>query len=162
MATVALPPTLFPAGPSAPRPKRWTCDEFHQLGDLGWFDEYEFLHFTGRINNIIKTSGASVSPLEIEGALVLHPQIDFAAVVGVPDEALGEIVVACVVASPGAALTQQAVRDFLTDRLSSYKIPRRVLFFPDQSELPRTASNKFSVNAIRELVSDILDPQRDG
>jgi acyl-CoA synthetase (AMP-forming)/AMP-acid ligase II len=135
---------------------------FFHTGDLGWFDGHGLLHFTGRINNIVKTSGASVSPLEVEGALLHHPQIDFAAVVGVPDQTLGEMVVACVVVSPEATLTQQSVRDFLRDKLSSYKIPRRVLFFPDPSDLPRTASNKFSVNAIRDLVSDMLDPLSDG
>jgi fatty-acyl-CoA synthase len=122
-------------------------DGFFHTGDLGWFDEHELLHFTGRINNVIKTSGANVSPLEVEGALVLHPHIDFAAVVGVPDQTLGEMVVACVVVSPGAVLTQESVRGFLRSRLSSYKIPQRVLFFPDQSDLPTTASNKFTVNA---------------
>jgi acyl-CoA synthetase (AMP-forming)/AMP-acid ligase II len=142
-----------------------TLDEegFFHTGDSGWFDEHELLHFTGRFNNMIKTSGANVSPLEVEEALVAHPDIDAAAVVGIPAPTAGETVVACVVPRSGASLTENSVRDSLRGRLSSYKIPRRVLFFPDQSELPRTASNKFSVNAVRDLVVELLDDpgQRD-
>jgi fatty-acyl-CoA synthase len=136
-----------------------TLDEegFFHTGDSGWFDEHELLHFTGRYNNMIKTSGANVSPLEVEEALVSHPDIDEAAVVGIPARTVGELVVACVVPRSGAMLTESSVRESLRGTLSSYKIPRRVLFFSDQSQLPRTASNKFSVNAIRDLVSELLD-----
>jgi fatty-acyl-CoA synthase len=140
-----------------------TLDEegFFHTGDSGWFDERELLHFTGRFNNMIKTSGANVSPLEVEGALVARPDIDAAAVVGIPTPTTGEMVVACVVPRSGAALTESSVRQSLRGTLSSYKIPRRVFFFSDQSELPRTASNKFSVNAVRQLVRELLDEPGD-
>jgi fatty-acyl-CoA synthase len=134
---------------------------FFHTGDSGWFDEHGLLHFTGRFNNMIKTSGANVSPLEVEEALVNHPDIDAAAVVGIPASTVGELVVACVVPRSGASLTESSIRESLRETLSSYKIPRRVLFFSDQSQLPRTASNKFSVNAIRDLVTDLLDDLQD-
>jgi fatty-acyl-CoA synthase len=136
-------------------PEGW----FH-TGDTGRFDDRGMLHFTGRLDNLIKTSGANVSPLEVEEALLQHPGIESVAVIGMPDSSVGEIVVACAVPLPGASLTEDSVRGFLRGSLSTYKIPRRVLFFA-KGVLPVTASSKFNVTAIRELVADRLAAERD-
>jgi len=96
-----------------------------------------------------------VSPLEVEEMLLSQPGVDSAAVVGIPDERLGEMVVACIVPSDGATLTEESVRESLQGALASYKIPRRVLFFAND-ELPRTASQKFNLSAIRTIVQDSL------
>jgi fatty-acyl-CoA synthase len=154
-------PTLMRGYVKVPPEDAFDEEGFFHTGDVGWFDEHGLLHFTGRFNNMIKTSGANVSPLEVEEALVAHPDIDAAAVVGIPDPTRGEMVVACAVTRPGAMLTEAPVREWLRGRLSSYKVPRRMLFFSDQSELPRTASNKFSINAIRELAGELLDDALD-
>jgi fatty-acyl-CoA synthase len=110
------------------------------------------LHWHGRLNDIIKTGGANVSPLEIDAVLMQYPGVKVAATVGVPHNTLGEIVIACVVPEPGAALEEGAVRAFAAERLSSYKVPRRV-FFISQSDLSLTSSNKVKTAALRELAA---------
>jgi len=90
--------------------------------------------------------------------LMSQPDVDAAAVVGIPDARLGEMVVACIVPSDGATLTEESVRESLQGALASYKIPRRVLFF-SSDELPRTASEKFNVPAIRSIVQDLFAEQ---
>jgi acyl-CoA synthetase (AMP-forming)/AMP-acid ligase II len=132
---------------------------FWHSSDLGWFDEQGWLHFTARVSNVIRTGGTNVSPLEVESALIGHPGISGVAVVGAPDAALDEVVVACVVPLENVILTEDQVRQFLRGKLSTYKIPRRVLFFTED-ELPRTASDKFDVAKIRDIATDRLARER--
>jgi fatty-acyl-CoA synthase len=146
-------PTLMRAYVKVAPEDTFDADGWFHTGDCGWFDEQGLLHFTGRLSNMIKTSGANVSPQEVEEALLGHPEIDWVAVVGVPDRATGEMVVACVVPRSGAVLSEESVRDFLRGRISSYKIPRRVIFFSNSREIPLTASNKVSVKAAQDLVT---------
>ena len=110
-------------------------DGFFHSGDSGWFDEAGLLHFTGRLSHIIKTSGANVSPLEVEERLMSHPELDEAAVVGIPDPILGEIVVACVVTAAGSSATEEKVQQFLRGSLASYKIPVACFSSPKASYL---------------------------
>lgn len=131
-----------------------TFDEegFFRTGDGGYVDDQGRLHWQGRLNDIIKTGGANVSPLEIDAILAECPGVKIAATVGVPHDTLGEIVVACVVANAGAAVDESQVRAFVSKRLSSYKVPRRVLFV-EESELTLTASNKVKTAPLRELAA---------
>ena len=131
-----------------------TFDEegFFRTGDGGFVDDQGRLHWQGRLNDIIKTGGANVSPLEIDAILAECPGVKIAATVGVPHDTLGEIVVACVVASAGAAVDESQVRAFVSKRLSSYKVPRRVLFV-EESELTLTGSNKVKTAPLRELAA---------
>jgi acyl-CoA synthetase (AMP-forming)/AMP-acid ligase II len=141
-----------------------TFDEegYFHTGDSGWVDAQGLLRWTGRLTSLIKTAGANVSPLEVENALLTHPDIKGAAVVGSPDPVVGERVVACVVPREASTLTETQVRNFLRGSLSSYKIPSRVLFFGD-NELPQTGSNKFDIGAIKKIVSRLLvDVPRNG
>ncbi|HTU61250.1 MAG TPA: long-chain fatty acid--CoA ligase, partial [Polyangiales bacterium] len=87
---------------------------FFRTGDSGFLDEQGRLHWLGRLNDIIKTGGANVSPLEIDAVLLECPGVKIAATVGVPHDTLGEIVVACVVPDPGAAVDEQRVRSFVS------------------------------------------------
>jgi fatty-acyl-CoA synthase len=130
-------------------------DGYLHTGDLGWFDEHGLLHFTGRIANMIKTGGTNVSPLEVEEALLEHPAVHRAVVVGVPDPTAGERVVGCVVPRDGAVPTEKEIREHLRGSLSSYKIPRRILFFAEH-DLPRTGSDKFDLPAVRRLAAELL------
>jgi fatty-acyl-CoA synthase len=125
-------------------------DGFFRTGDGGYFDAQERLVWEGRLNDIIKTGGANVSPLEVDEVLATYPGIQTNHTVGIPHESLGEMVVACVVAREGANLEEAAIRDYLKTRLASYKIPRRVLFV-QQSELSLTGSAKVKLAALREL-----------
>ena len=116
-------------------------DGFFATGDGGYIDERGRLFFEGRLTDIIKTGGANVSPLEIDSVAATHPGVGLARTVGVPHDTLGESVVMCVVPHEGTVLDEATIRDFLKQRLASYKVPRRVLFFRDEDfrspEAPR-------------------------
>jgi len=116
------------------------------------------LHFEGRLTDIIKTGGANVSPLEVDGILVTYPGVKAAATVGVPHETLGEIAVSCIVPHSGVDLDQDELRDFLKQRLASYKVPRRILFLGEE-ELTLTGSAKIRAGILRELVRKRLDAE---
>ncbi len=134
-----------------------TFDEegFFRTGDGGFIDEQGRLHWQGRLNDIIKTGGANVSPLEINAVLMQAPGIKIAATVGVPHDTLGEMVVACIVPDEGANLDEQGVKSFAATQLSSYKVPRRVIFLAE-ADLQMTSSNKIKTAQLRELASKRL------
>jgi fatty-acyl-CoA synthase len=134
-----------------------TLDEegFFHTGDGGYIDERNRLHFEGRLTDIIKTGGANVSPVEVDGVLTQCPGVKIAQTVGVPHDTLGEMVVSCIVLHEGVALDEAAVRFFLKERLASYKVPRRVLFVSEEDVL-LTGSAKIKAGALRELVSKRL------
>src|SRR3546814_1414949 len=90
---------------------------------------------------MIKTGGANVSPAEIEVALRACEPVKLSRVVGVDDPRLDQIVVACVTLKAGAEATEADIRSFLRERVSSYKVPKRVLFFAD-GEIPMTRSEE--------------------
>ena len=147
--------TLMRGYVKVPPEEAFDSEGYFHTGDAGWVDDRGLLHWTGRLTTMIKTSGANVSPLEVEELLATHPDVKGVAVVGVPDPSAGELVVACVVLTPDSTLTEDDVRQFLRGSLSAYKVPRRVLFFPDD-ELPKTGSDKFDVNAVRAIATDAL------
>jgi len=124
-------------------------------GDGGFIDEQGRLHWEGRLNDIIKTGGANVSPVEIDIVIAKCPGVKVTKTVGVPDELLGERVVACIVPQDGATLTADAVRNFAKEQLASYKVPREVLFFAE-SELELTGSAKVKSSELRELAAKRL------
>jgi acyl-CoA synthetase (AMP-forming)/AMP-acid ligase II len=126
------------------------ADGFFHTGDTGYVDERGLLHWTGRASELIKTGGANVSPVEVETVLAKHPALLTSAVVGLPDPLLGELVVACVVAQPGADVDEPGVQAFAREHLSSFKVPRRVLFF-DAAELPTTGTEKVQHAQLRAL-----------
>jgi fatty-acyl-CoA synthase len=143
-------PTLMLGYLKAPSEVVFDEDGFFRTGDGGFIDESGCLHWHGRLNDIIKTGGANVSPLEIDAVLAEYPGVKVAKTVGVPHETLGEMVVACVVAHTDAVLLEAALREFVGGRLSSYKVPRRVLFLLE-SDLSFTGTNKVKLEALREL-----------
>jgi acyl-CoA synthetase (AMP-forming)/AMP-acid ligase II len=112
---------------------------FH-TGDIGYFDDEGYLHWTGRRSEMIKSGGASVSPAEIEVALRACPPVKLARVLGVPDDRLGQKVVLCVVLKEGHEATGADIQAFLRARVASYKVPKEVLFFVD-GEIPMTGSD---------------------
>jgi acyl-CoA synthetase (AMP-forming)/AMP-acid ligase II len=140
-------------------PAEQTFDEegYFRTGDGGFVDDAGRLHWQGRLNDIIKTGGANVSPLEIDAVLLECPGVKIAATVGVPHDTLGEIVVACVVPEAGSAIDEGSVRAFLSQRLSSYKVPRRVLLV-QESDFTLTGSNKVKTAPLRELAARRLTP----
>ena len=95
-------------------------------GDLVQQDEDGNLFFVDRIKDVVKTGGMNVSSLEVEDALLRHPSISSAAVVGLPDDYWGEAVTAFVVARPGHEVKPDEVIAFVKDTLTVYKVPKVV------------------------------------
>jgi len=108
-------------------------------GDYCRLDEEEFLYFVGRMDEIIKSRGEKVPPKEVEDALVSIPGIKEAAVIGVPDEILGDAVKAFVVPLSGAQLDEREVRKACQSKLESFMVPKHIVFVP---ELPRGDTGK--------------------
>jgi fatty-acyl-CoA synthase len=116
------------------------ADGFFHTGDAGFVDEGGYVHFTGRRTEMIKTGGANVSPAELEVQLRACPPVKLSRVIGVADDRLDQIVVACVTLKDGAEATEADVQAFLRERVAAYKVPKRVLFFAD-GEIPMTGSD---------------------
>jgi fatty-acyl-CoA synthase len=121
----------------------WVC-----TGDLGYVDDDGDLHFAGRKKEIIKTGGFSVDPVEVEHRLFELVEVREAVVVGVPDEHWGEMVVAFVVASPGATVDEQCVRTHCRERLADYKVPKAIRTL---DELPKNPTGKIERGRLRVL-----------
>ncbi|HEY6532554.1 MAG TPA: fatty acid--CoA ligase family protein, partial [Acidimicrobiales bacterium] len=110
-----------------------------RTGDIGLLDDDGRLHVRDRRSLVILRGGANVYPAEVERVLLEHPGIESGAVLGVPDERLGERVVAVVQAAQGSGLDLDEVRAFLLANLARYKVPERIAVV---DELPRNAMGK--------------------
>ena len=116
----------------------FTGDWLH-TGDLGYFDEDGFLFIVSRKKELIIRGGYNVYPSEIENVLHAHPAVAEAAVVGVPDERLGEEVLAVIIRRPAMDLPEQELIIYCRERLAPYKCPR---VFQFRSELPKNTLGK--------------------
>lgn len=148
-------PTLMLGYIGTPLDETLDDEGFYHTGDGGWLDEEGRLHWQGRLNDIIKTGGANVSPLEIDKVIRELPGVKIAQTVGVADDLLGEMVVTCIVRQEGQTLDEVTVRDFARKSLASYKVPRRVLFF-SENELTTTGSAKIKTADLRALATSSL------
>ncbi|MFD4405391.1 acyl-CoA synthetase [Nocardia sp. NPDC058499] len=127
-----------------PQHPTWTT-----TGDIGYIDEDGFLFLTDRKAFMIISGGVNIYPQEIEDALALHPKVLDVAVIGVPDEEMGESVKAVVQPAPGAEPGPgfaAELRDYLRARIAGYKVPRTVDF---AGELPRTPTGKLVKGKLR-------------
>lgn len=131
---------------------------FFRTGDGGYVDQQGRLYWEGRLNDIIKTGGANVSPEEVDTVIVRYPGIKRTQTVGVAHKTLGEMVVACIVPIDGITLDEADIIAFVKDSLASYKVPRRVLFF-DDSDFALTGNEKAKAGAIRQIASKRLDAE---
>ncbi|MFE9785706.1 acyl-CoA synthetase [Nocardia salmonicida] len=127
-----------------PNHPTWTT-----TGDIGYIDEDGYLFLTDRKAFTIISGGVNIYPQEIENALALHPKVFDVAVIGVPDEEMGESVKAVVQPAAGVvagpALAEE-LREFLAERIGAYKVPRTVDFSDD---LPRTPTGKLVKGKLR-------------
>jgi acyl-coenzyme A synthetase/AMP-(fatty) acid ligase len=110
-------------------------------------DEDGFLYFVGRSDDIIKTRGEKVSPIEVENVLFDIEGVKEAAVIGVPDEVLGEAIKAFVVLDDGATLTGQEIIAACRTRLENFMVPSEVEFL---DALPTTATGKVRRKSLRD------------
>jgi acyl-CoA synthetase (AMP-forming)/AMP-acid ligase II len=131
------------------------ADGFYATGDKCVLDEDGYLFFKGRLGGMIKTSGANVSPEEVEDAIRLQPDIVDVAVFPVADPQRDQMVVAVVAVRPGSALNEDGLKAHLRGELSGFKIPKRILFL-DFDDFPRTPSNKIRKPALAAMVQPQL------
>jgi long-chain acyl-CoA synthetase len=115
---------------------------------MGTLDAEGYLCFIGRFKEMIKVSGYSVFPEEVEVLLIKHPAVAQAAVLGVPDAEKGEVVRAFVVRNPGQALTEVELIAWARENMATYKAPRSVKFV---EALPATGAGKVLRRLLREL-----------
>jgi len=125
-------------------------DGWLRTGDLGVIDERSCLHIVGRAKDMFIVGGFNAYPAEIENALLRHPDIQQAAVIGVPDARLGEVGMAFVVTRPGAQVTGDAVIAWARNEMANYKVPRAVEII---DELPLNATGKVVKDDLRKRVS---------
>ncbi len=134
------------------RSEVFTPDGFYPTGDLVRIDADDCLYFIARRNDMIKTRSANVSRLEVEAALNALPEVEVAVVAGLPDEEFGQVVAAAVVPAKDASPSEEGLRAALRETLSSYKVPRRIVFI-EESEIPRTATGKLKLHELGELIA---------
>lgn len=133
------------------RATEFTADGWFRTGDLGRFDENGYLELVGRAKDLVISGGLNVHPKEVEAVLEELSGVCEAAVVGVPDDDLGEAVTAVVVADPGAVLDPEALRAQVRDRLAGFKVPKRVVVVDD---LPRNAMGKVEKAKLRAQLAE--------
>ena len=123
-------------------------DGWLRSGDLGRIDDEGFLYIEDRAKDMIIRAGENVYCSEVEAAIYEHPAVHEAAVIGVPNERLGEEVGCVIFLKDGATLSEDEIRTFVGERLASFKVPTRVAF--SKVPLPRNPAGKFLKRDLRE------------
>ena len=127
---------------------------WYHTGDIVRRDEEGFIYLLDRAKDMIIRGGENIYCVEIEAALVTHPEILDAAVVGVPHKILGEEVAAIVQIKPHAMLTEQDVQDFVRAELAAHKVPVRVEL--RRGQLPKNAAGKTLKRELRDELAGTL------
>jgi acyl-CoA synthetase (AMP-forming)/AMP-acid ligase II len=126
---------------------RWTEDGWFCTGDIVSIDPRGFISIKDRSKDVIKSGGEWISSVDLENALMGHPSVAEAAVIGIPDEKWSERPLAAVVLRPGAEATPEELREFLSGSFAKWCLPDRFEFI---DEIPKTAVGKFRKTALRE------------
>ncbi len=116
------------------------------VGDVGYMDEDDYLFICDRKHDMVISGGVNIYPAEIEATLISMPGVHDCAVFGIPDEEFGESLCACIEPEPGATLSSDEVRAFLSSKLAHYKSPKVIRF---SNELPREDSGKIFKRKLR-------------
>ena len=124
-------------------------DGWLHTGDLGYMDEDGFVFVTGRIKELIIKGGENIAPKEIDEALYQHPAVLDAAAVGIPDDAYGEEIMACVTLQPGSSVTEEALLEHCRELLGKFKTPKIIKVM---EELPKGPSGKIQRLKLPDLV----------
>jgi acyl-CoA synthetase (AMP-forming)/AMP-acid ligase II len=123
------------------------ADGWLHTGDIATMDERGYLVITDRKKDMFITGGFNAYPAEIERLLLLHPEVAQVAVIGVPDERMGEVAMAFVVPTAGASPDPDVLIAWARDTMANYKVPRQVRIV---DALPMNASNKVLKIELRE------------
>jgi acyl-CoA ligase (AMP-forming) (exosortase A-associated) len=127
-------------------PEMGDCEKVCYSGDLVKMDEDGFLYFIGRRDTMIKSSGFRISPTEVEEVLFQTGKLRGAAVIGIPDEVLGQTIKAFVVPRDGEAVDTDALLAHCAEKMPRYMVPKTMEVM---TELPKTSSGKVDYPALR-------------
>ena len=130
-------------------------DGWVHTGDVGHVDEEGYVFITDRLKDMVLRGGENIGCQEVEAVLYGHPNVQEAAVFGVPDERLGETLAAVVVAKPGTALTADDVQVFAAEHVARFKVPDHVWIRTER--LPRIASEKIFKRGLRDEAIELLN-----
>jgi acyl-coenzyme A synthetase/AMP-(fatty) acid ligase len=129
------------------------ADGWYHTRDSAYYDDDGHIYFSGRTDDMIKTSGANVAPVEVEKVLIEMPEVREAYVVGVPDEVRGAVVVGVVVLHPGNSLTPEELVSRARAQLAAYKVPKNWVILPTAEDLPYTTTNKIDKRQLIEQLA---------
>ncbi|WP_455358384.1 long-chain fatty acid--CoA ligase [Streptomyces sp. SYSU K21746] len=140
------------AGGESFRPEdKFSADGWLKTGDVGVISHDGFLTLTDRAKDVIKSGGEWISSVELENALMAHPEVAEAAVVAVPDEKWGERPLATVVLKDGATADYESLKLFLGESVAKWQLPERWAIIP---AVPKTSVGKFDKKVIRKQYAD--------
>ena len=131
----------------------FTPDGWYRTGDGGYFDDDGHFYFTGRMGDLIKSAGMNITPRDVELSLEAMPEVAMAFVTGIDAGERGQDVVAAIALRPGETLDEDEARKRVKEEIASYKVPRHIAVFGDQTELPWLDSGKID----RRRLTAILD-----
>ena len=140
----AFPDFTYNNNPEARR--KVERDGLWSMGDMGYLDPDGYLYVVDRASDMVISGGVNIYPAEIEAVLITMPGVHDCAVFGIPDEEFGEALCAAVQLDPGAQIDTQDVVGFLKNRISNYKVPKRIEF---HAGLPREESGKIFKRKLR-------------
>jgi len=131
--------------------QKWSADGWFRTGDMGHIDEYGYLKLVDRSKDLIKSGGEWISSVDLENALMGHPGVKEAAVIGVPHPKWQERPLAVVVLNDGANVHAAELREFLAAKFANWQLPDAFVF---AKEIPRTSVGKFRKMTLREQFLD--------
>jgi len=126
-------------------------DGWLRTGDVGKIDPIGYVTLTDRAKDVIKSGGEWISSMELENALMAHPAVAEAAVIGIADEKWGERPLAAVVLAEGASVSAEELRSFLAERVPRWQLPERWSFI---AEVPKTSVGKFAKTRMRDAYAN--------
>ena len=127
---------------------KWTDDGWFRTGDVATIDSEGYMRITDRTKDLIKSGGEWISSVDLENALMSHPQVQEAAVIAIHDPEWQERPLAVVVLKDGARATPESLRAHLAPRFPKWWLPEKFVF---ATEIPRTSTGKFLKTKLREL-----------
>jgi fatty-acyl-CoA synthase len=131
--------------------EKFTDDGWLRTGDVAEIEQDAMIKLVDRTKDLVKSGGEWISSVDLENAIMAHPDVLEAAVVAVPDERWDERPCACVVRRDGSALDAEGVREFLRARVAKWWLPERVEFI---AEVPKTSVGKFDKKVLRAQIAD--------